>query len=67
MMIYLDTHVIVWLYLGNLSKFSDPAKVAINTQEIAISPIVSLELTYLHEIGRLRTNATVRLTIYQTV
>jgi PIN domain nuclease of toxin-antitoxin system len=54
-MIYLDTHVVVWLYVGDLSKFSNPAKTALNTHPIVISPIVILEVTYLHEIGRLKT------------
>ncbi len=56
-MIYLDTHVVVWLYLGDMSKFSLPARTAINEHEIKIFPIIALELTYLHEIGRLRTPA----------
>ena len=51
-MIYLDTHVVVWLFLGDLTRLSQAAKTAISTHPIAISPIVTLELTYLHEIGR---------------
>ncbi len=49
-MIYLDTHVVVWLYAGELAKLSEPAKELINDNEIAISPIVRLELQYLYEI-----------------
>ncbi|MDY0091684.1 MAG: PIN domain-containing protein [Candidatus Vecturithrix sp.] len=60
-MIYLDTHVVVWLYLGDLLKFSTPAKTAINANELNISPIVALELTYLHEIGRLKPSTEVVL------
>jgi PIN domain nuclease of toxin-antitoxin system len=60
-MIYLDTHVVVWLYLADMSKFSVPAKTAINTHELKISPMVALELTYLHEINRLRPTAEVIL------
>ena len=41
-MIYLDTHVVVWLYLADMSKFSVPAKTAINTHELKISPRVNL-------------------------
>ncbi len=48
-MIYLDTHVVVWLYLGEMSKFSIPAKTAINTQALKIFPMVALELTYRHD------------------
>lgn len=53
MMIYLDTHVVVWLYAGERERF--PAKVTelIEENEIAISPFVLLELQSLKEIGRL--------------
>ena len=61
-MIYLDTHVVVWLYLGDMSKFSISAKAVINAHELKISPVVGLELTYLHEIGRLRPSAEIVLT-----
>ena len=56
-MIYLDTHVVVWLFLGDLTRLSQAAKTAISTHPIAISPIVTLELTYLHEIGRFKPHA----------
>lgn len=52
-MIYLDTHVVVWLYSGELARLSEPAKDLINDNEIAISPIVRLELQYLYEIQRI--------------
>lgn len=55
-MIYLDTHVVVWLYMGEPSKLSDNAKHAVREHELRISPMVSLELTYLREIGRLTTD-----------
>ena len=53
-MIYLDTHVVVWLYGGLGNKLSDLAKSLINDHEIYVSPIVRLELQYLYEIGRVR-------------
>lgn len=56
-MIYLDTHVIVWLYAGELAKLSEQAKELINDNEIAISPIVRLELQYLYEIQRITDDA----------
>jgi PIN domain nuclease of toxin-antitoxin system len=65
-MIYLDTHVVVWLYVGDLSVFSPTAKRAINTAPILISPVVALELTYLYEIGRLKTPASVMLDYLST-
>ena len=55
-MIYLDTHVVIWMYLGDTSRLSERAKKAVNENSLKISPIVLLELTYLCEIGRLKTN-----------
>lgn len=54
-MIYLDTHVVAWLYVGDLSVFGSEAIRAIETDSLMISPVVALELTYLHEIGRVKT------------
>lgn len=55
-LIYLDTHVIVWLYSGDQTKFSDNAKELINRYDLYISPIVTLELQYLYEIKRVSIN-----------
>ena len=52
-MIYLDTHLVVWLYAGLTSKLSDRVKHLVNDNELYISPIVRLELQYLYEIGRI--------------
>jgi PIN domain nuclease of toxin-antitoxin system len=52
-MIRLDTHIVVWLYTGDLDKLSRPARALIEAEQLVISPIVQLELTYLHEVGRL--------------
>ncbi|MDQ3469412.1 MAG: PIN domain-containing protein [Actinomycetota bacterium] len=52
-MIRLDTHVAVWLYSGELERLSAPAAAAVEHEDLVISPIVELEATYLHEIGRL--------------
>ena len=56
-MIYLDTHVVVLLYSGEIVRLSEPAKELINDHEIIMSPIVRLELHYLFEIGRITDNA----------
>ena len=53
-MIYLDTHIVVWLYAGLLDRFSQSIKTILNENEILISPIVRLELEYLYEIERVR-------------
>jgi PIN domain nuclease of toxin-antitoxin system len=52
MAIYLDTHVVIWLYAGETAKLSQTATELINTNELLISPIVLLEMNYLYEIGR---------------
>lgn len=51
-MIYLDTHIVVWLYAGLTSKLSQLAHDLLNENEIFISPVVRLELQYLFEIQR---------------
>lgn len=56
-MIYLDTHIVVWLYAGQIEKFSRQVRDLINDNEIYISPIVRLELQYLYEIQRLTVEA----------
>ena len=56
-MIYLDTHVVVWLYAGLVGKFSQPVKDLINEGELFISPAVRLELQYLYEIQRVTDDA----------
>lgn len=52
-MIYLDTHVVVWLYAGLTKKFSKSSQQLINEHDLKISPIVRLELQYLFEIKRI--------------
>ncbi len=52
-MIFLDTHVIVWLYAGCVNKLSKKAVEQIENNELYISQVVRLELQYLFEIGRI--------------
>lgn len=56
-MIYLDTHVVVWLYAGKIKKLSEQAKELINGHDVVISPVVRLELQYLFEIQRITDKA----------
>ena len=56
-MIYLDTHIIVWLYAGKIEKLSEKAKELINDHEVIISPVVRLELQYFFEIQRVTDDA----------
>jgi PIN domain nuclease of toxin-antitoxin system len=43
----------VWLYTGEVERLGERARSAIEHDTIVVSPIVELELTYLHEMGRL--------------
>lgn len=56
-MIYLDTHVLAWLYGGRVDLLGERARKLINEEELLISPMVALEIEYLFEIGRLATGS----------
>lgn len=56
-MIHLDTHVVVWLVAGLADKVPHAVLERVQDDDVAISPVVRLELTYLREIGRLRHGA----------
>lgn len=49
---YLDTHITLWLYSGQIERISKRAANLINRERIGVSPVVLLELQYLREIGR---------------
>ena len=52
-MIYLDTHVILWLFARKGEGLSVRAlNIIESATELTISPMVLLELDFLHEIGR---------------
>ena len=53
MSVYLDTHVVVWLYSGQTERLSTRAASLINRERVGVSPVVLLELQYLREIGRI--------------
>lgn len=50
--VYLDTHVVAWLYAAEIGLLTDTARRLIRDNDVLISPIVRLELQYLFEIGR---------------
>lgn len=52
--VYLDTHAVVWLFEGRVEKLSEPVRAAIERDRLLISPMVELELAFLHEIGRIK-------------
>lgn len=51
--IHLDTHIVIWLYLGKLDLITENVKDKLNKHDLVISPIVKLEIQYLYEIDRL--------------
>jgi PIN domain nuclease of toxin-antitoxin system len=57
-LVYLDTHVVVWLYDALTDRLSKAAAEAIEDNDVLISRMVELELQFLHEIGRLRVKPT---------
>ena len=56
-MIYLDTHVLVRLYQGEIEKLTDTVRREIEQHDLLVSPAAILELEYLYEIGRLKAGA----------
>ena len=54
-LIFLDTHVLLWLYEGRHEAMSARAREMIqDADEILCSPMSHIEIQYLHEIGRFR-------------
>ncbi len=56
---YLDTHVVAWLFAGDVKRVSAAAKGAIEADDLLISPAVVLELQYLYQTKRVGENANV--------
>jgi PIN domain nuclease of toxin-antitoxin system len=54
---FLDTNACIWLYQGELDKFSDAVKSRLEDNDLFISPLVKLELQYLYEIERIKEKA----------
>ena len=52
-LIYLDTHVVVWLYAGRMDLLSERAMESVQKRNLVYSPIVRLELQYLLETDRI--------------
>ncbi|MGH8908922.1 MAG: type II toxin-antitoxin system VapC family toxin [Egibacteraceae bacterium] len=50
---YLDTHVVAWLHDGQRKRIPKAARQLIDTEPLAISPMVELEIGFLYEIGRM--------------
>jgi len=54
---YLDTHILVQLAVDGPDRLGPEARRAIGTGDVLASPAAVLEIERLHEIGRLRVNA----------
>jgi len=52
--IYLDTHVVIWLFLGEPDIFPAATRALLETGQLLVSPMVGLELQLLFERGRAR-------------
>jgi PIN domain nuclease of toxin-antitoxin system len=55
--IYLDTHVVVWLYAGEHARLSQTGRRLVDSESLLISPVLLLELALLEETGRIKINA----------
>jgi PIN domain nuclease of toxin-antitoxin system len=51
---YLDTHVVVFLHAGDVSRISIKAQNQIENTDLLISPMVLLELEMLHDRGAIK-------------
>ncbi len=56
-MLFLDTNAVIWLFQGELSKFTDETKQKLEQNDVLISPLVKLELQYLYEVKRTKEKA----------
>lgn len=52
--VHLDTHVVVWLFADTDRDWPPRVRELLDSAILRYSPMVELELGYLHEIGRLR-------------
>jgi PIN domain nuclease of toxin-antitoxin system len=57
LMVYLDTHLVVWLYAGFLHLLPPGVIHLLEENELYISPIVLLELQYLKETNKITKTA----------
>jgi PIN domain nuclease of toxin-antitoxin system len=57
-MIYLDTHLVAWLYQGEVQRIPGEARAVLESEELLISPMVGLELQLLNERGRFKAPVT---------
>jgi PIN domain nuclease of toxin-antitoxin system len=51
---YLDTHIVIWLAAGKVSRISPGAQAQLEIADLLLSPMVLLELEYLYELKRIK-------------
>jgi len=51
--IYLDTHVVIWIYQKEELRFTSTGRSLVENEELIISPMVELEVEYLFEIKKI--------------
>jgi len=66
MMVYLDTHALIWVIQRDWDQLGPAARQAIEECDLMVSPAVALELELLHEIGRLHMSASSIVTVLAT-
>jgi len=67
-MIYLDTHAVVWLFAGEISRFTAQGKMLLEENELRVSPVVQLELQFLKEVDRITADSALILeTLCETI
>ncbi len=53
-MLYLDTHVVVWLYANDRERLKPAVLRRIEREDLLVSPVVRLELAFLNESSRIQ-------------
>lgn len=54
---YLDTHIVLWLAGGKVSRLSSRARGLLDKSELLLSAMVYLEIEYLYELGKTKFGA----------
>ncbi len=50
--VFIDTHVAMWLYFGEMGALSKPALELIESADLLVSSIVVLEIDFFHEVEK---------------
>lgn len=50
---FLDTHAAIYLAEGQVSRFGERSRSLLETDDLLVSPLVRLELAYLHECDKI--------------